>query len=222
LTVPEDASHGRSPLLIVLSGPSGVGKDAVLSHMRRQGRPYHYTVTATTRSRRPAEVDGVDYIFVTGEEFAGMIERGELMEWAEVYGHRYGVPRAQVVQPLSEGKDVIIKADVQGAATIRRLAPDAIFIFLTAPSMDELAHRLSLRMTESPEALKLRLHTAEAEMAESPNFDYVVTNHRDRLDETARDIEEIVARERTKERLRELNLQAMPPTRRERGPGRWR
>ena len=202
----EDSSHGGNPLLIVLSGPSGVGKDAVLSHMRRQGRPYHYTVTATTRRRRPAEVDGVDYNFVTDEEFAGMIERGELMEWAEVYGHRYGVPRAQVVQPLSEGKDVIIKADVQGAATIRRLAPDAIFIFLTAPSMDELAHRLSVRMTESPEALDLRLRTAEVEMAESPNFDYVVTNHRDQLDETVREIEEIVTRERARGRVRELNL----------------
>ena len=198
-----DATH---PLLIVLSGPSGVGKDAVLSHMRRQGRPYHYTVTATTRRRRPAEAEGVDYFFVTGEEFTRMIECGELMEWAEVHGHLYGVPRAQVVQALSEGKDVIIQADVQGAAAIKRLAPDALFIFLTAPSMEELAHRLSLRMTESPEALKLRLRTAEAEMAESPNFDYVVTNLRDQLDDTVREIEEIVARERTRKPVRKLNL----------------
>ena len=206
MSIRQDSSQGRSPLLIVLSGPSGVGKDAVLSQMRRQGKPYHFTVTATTRRRRPAEVEGVDYIFVTGEKFTRMIDCGELMEWAEVHGHLYGVPRAQVVKPLSEGKDVIVKPDVQGAATIKLLAPDAVFIFLTPPSLEELAHRLSLRMTESPEALKLRLRAAEAEMAEAPKFDYVVTNHRDQLDDTVREIEEIVARERARATIRRLDL----------------
>ena len=206
MSIRQDSSQGRSPLLIVLSGPSGVGKDAVLSQMRRRGKPYHFTVTATTRSRRPSEVEGVDYIFVTGEKFARMIDCGELMEWAEVHGHLYGVPRAQVVQHLSEGKDVIIKPDVQGAATIKRLTPDAVFIFLAPPSLEELAHRLSLRMTESPEALKLRLRTAEAEMAEAPKFDYVVTNHRDQLDATVREIEQIVARERARLPVRRLDL----------------
>ena len=184
------------PLLIILSGPSGVGKDAVLSHMQDQGKPYHFTVTATTRPRRPAEVNGVHYRFVSEQAFRRMIADGELLEWAEVYGHLYGVPRSQVKRALSEGADVIIKTDVQGAATIRKLVPEAIFIFLAPPSVEELEHRLRLRMTESKEALRLRLQTAVAEMDEASKFDHVVTNYRDRLDDTVRDMEAIVDRER--------------------------
>ena len=127
-----------------------------------------------------------------------MVREGKFLEWAEVYGNLYGVPKAQVVGALGEGKEVIVKTDVQGAATIRRLAPDGVFIFLAPPSMDELVHRLSLRMTESPEALKLRLRTAKAEMEEASKFDHVVVNHRDRLDDTVREIESIAARERRK------------------------
>ena len=190
--------QGPAPLLIVLSGPSGVGKDAVLSRMREQARPYHFTVTATTRARRPAERNGVDYVFVSREEFRRMIDEGDLLEWAEVYGNMYGVPRSQVVRALGEGKDVMIKADVQGAATIRRLAPDAVFIFLAPPSMEELASRLSLRMTESLEAFQLRLRTAQSEMDEASKFDYVVINHRDRINETVYEIETVVDRERRK------------------------
>ena len=196
----------RPPLLIVLSGPSGVGKDAVLSRMREQSKPYHFTVTATTRPRRTNETNGVDYIFLSGERFHQMIESEDLLEWAEVYGHLYGVPKAQVVGALREGQDVIIKADVQGAATIKKLAPDAVFIFLTAPTMADLADRLRLRMTESTEALQLRLSTAEAEMREASKFDYVVTNQQDRIDDTVREIEGIVARERHKSPLRKIAL----------------
>jgi guanylate kinase len=194
------------PLLIVLSGPSGVGKDAVLSNMRHQEKPFHFTVTATTRPRRPAEVNGVDYIFISERAFRRMIVDGELLEWAEVYGHLYGVPRAQVTGALSQGSDVIIKCDVQGAATIRKLAPDALFIFLAPPTIEELEYRLSLRMTESSEALDLRLRTAEAEMEEASRFDYVVTNHRDRLDDTVREIEAIVDREGRKAPRRKMPL----------------
>ena len=186
------------PLLIVLSGPSGVGKDTVLSRMRERGRPYHYTVTATTRLRRASETDGVDYIFLSTETFHQMIREGKLLEWAEVYGNLYGVPKDQVVEALRDEKDVIIKTDVQGASTIRKLASEAVFIFLAPPSMEELAHRLSLRMTESPETLERRLRTAEAEMAEASKFDHVVTNRQDRLDDTVRAIETIVAQERRK------------------------
>ena len=127
-----------------------------------------------------------------------MIDEGDLLEWAEVYGNMYGVPRSQVVRALGEGKDVMIKADVQGAATIRRLAPDAVFIFLAPPSMEELASRLSLRMTESLEAFQLRLRTAQSEMDEASKFDYVVINHRDRINETVYEIETVVDRERRK------------------------
>ena len=166
--------------------------------MRELQNPYHFAVTATTRPRRSGETDGEDYIFVTAERFQQMIDGGELLEWAEVYGNLYGVPKAQLIGALGEGKEVIVQIDVQGAATIRSLAPDGVFIFLAPPSMDELAHRLSLRMTESPEAMKLRLRTAEAEMEEASKFDHVVVNHRDRLDDAVREIEAIAARERRK------------------------
>ena len=163
------------PLLIVLSGPSGVGKDAVLARMRELMRgkdnPWHITVTATTRPQRPNEHDGADYIFVTEETFRHMIERGQLLEFAEVYGNLYGVPKDQVEKALETGRDVIIKADVQGAATIRKVAPEAVFVFLAPPNMENLASRLRQRMTESPEALSLRLKTAQNEMGKISNFD---------------------------------------------------
>ena len=196
MSTPPPEPNTTHPLLIVLSGPSGVGKDAVLSRMRELGKPYHFTVTATTRPQRPTERDGIDYIFVTTEAFRQMVQRGKLLEWAEVYGHLYGVPKAQVVEAFRQGRDVIIKADVQGAATIKRLAPKATFIFLAPPNMEELACRLRQRMTESSEALQLRLETAALEMEQKPNFDYVVVNHQDRLEEAARDIDRIVAQQR--------------------------
>ncbi len=186
----------HSPLLVVLSGPSGVGKDAVLTRMRELGQPYHFTVTATTREMRAGEVDGVDYVFVARSEFRRMIDAGELLEHAEVYGNLNGVPLDQVADAMSSGRDVMVKVDVQGAATIRRLAPDALLIFLTAPSIDELEERLRRRMTESPDALAVRLATARAEIAEAPRFDYIVVNRNDRIDDAVRDIESVVERER--------------------------
>ncbi len=200
------AETGHHPLLIVLSGPSGVGKDAVLSRMKQLGRPYHFTVTSTTRFRRSRERDGVDYVFVGAEEFRGMIARGELLEWAEVYGNYYGVPKSQVVQALNSGRDVIIKADVQGAASIKRLAPDALFIFLAPPSRRELERRLSHRMTESPEALRLRLETAHREMEAASQFDHVVVNHKGRLDAAVEEIERIIERERNRCPRRKVEL----------------
>ena len=192
--------------MIVLSGPSGVGKDAVLSRMRELGKPYHIAVTATTRQQRPAERDGVDYNFVTHDTFNRMVEGNELLEWAEVYGNQYGVPKAQVTSALERGRDVIMKIDVQGAATIRRLVPDAIFVFLAPPDMEELARRLGQRMTESSEALKLRLATAEGEMAERDKFDFVVVNQHDRLNDTVAEIERIVNRERRRTPARIVTL----------------
>ena len=203
---PDIQSEKARPCLIVLSGPSGVGKDAVLSRMRQLGMPYHITVTATTRQRRPTERDGVDYIFVTGDAFNRMVEENELLEWAEVFGNRYGVPKAQVTSALEQGRDVIMKIDVQGAATVRRLVPDAIFVFLAPPDMGELARRLRERMTESSEALKLRLATAEDEMGERGKFDFVVVNHHDRLDDTVAEIESIVDRERRRTPARTVTL----------------
>jgi len=174
--------------------------------MRELGKPYYFTVTATTRPRRQGERDGIDYYFVDESEFRPMIDRGDLLEWAEVYGNLYGVPKAQVVEALDNGWDVIIKADVQGAATIRRLAPQAVFIFLAPPDLSELERRLSARMTESPRALQLRLETARAEMQESAKFDHVVVNPNDQLDSAVDAIDQIVAAERVKTPPRTVSL----------------
>ncbi len=167
--------------------------------MRQHSRPFHLIVTATTRPKRPAETDGVDYIFVTRDKFHNMIDRKDLLEWAEVYGNLYGVPKSQVTDAMAQGKDVLVKADVQGAATIRSMTPDAVFIFLAPPDISELEYRLSLRMTESKEALALRLETAESEMVEADKFEHVVVNPRDQLLETVHAIEAIVAEEHAKQ-----------------------
>ena len=132
--------------------------------MREQSSGYHFTVTATTRGRRPTERDGVDYIFHSGQSFRSMIEHGELIEWAEVHGHLYGVPKAQVRDAMARGLDVIMNIDVQGAATIRQIAGDAVSIFLSPPSIDELARRLEGRSSETRHDLEIRLKTAEGEM----------------------------------------------------------
>lgn len=187
-----------SPLLIVLSGPSGVGKDAVLQSMRSSDAHYHFTVTATTRSQRPNETDGVDYIFVPRDEFQRMISSDELLEWANVYGNLYGVPKSQVADALRRNQDVILKVDVQGADNIRRQVPGAVYVFLAPPSMKELESRLSHRMTESPEALRRRLETAKREMQQAARFDYVVVNHRDQIEGTAEQIKQVIRRERSK------------------------
>jgi guanylate kinase len=149
----------QPPLLIVISGPSGAGKDALIERMKEQGLPFHFVVTATTRPQRSDEVDRLDYIFVTMSEFADMIEQQELLEYAIVYGDYKGIPKQQVRDALSSGKDVVLRLDVQGAATVRRLAPGAILIFLTAASEKELVARLQARETESPEQLKIRIAT---------------------------------------------------------------
>jgi len=149
-----------TPLVVVISGPSGAGKDAVIKRMKQMGVPFHFVVTATTRPPRPGEVHGRDYLFVSLEAFAEMIEKGELLEYAVVYGDYKGIPKQQVRDALASGKDVILRVDVQGAATIRRIMPDAVFIFLTAESEEELVRRLVARKSEPPEKLKIRIATA--------------------------------------------------------------
>ena len=189
-------NHHPAPLLVVLSGPSGVGKDAVLARMKELGRPYHFTVTATTRPRRSSEQDGVDYVFLGMEEFQELQQRGGLLEWAQVYGHCYGVPRAQVADALGQGKDVIIKTDVQGATTLKRLVPEGVFIFLAPPSLENLEARLRRRGSESPADLALRLRTAQEEIEQIPLFTHVVVNEEDRLDDAVAAIEGIITAEK--------------------------
>ncbi len=164
------------PLLVVISGPSGVGKDTVLDHMKQRGLPFHFVVTATTRPIRPGEVEGEDYFFVEEQEFLDMIERGELIEHALVYNDHKGVPRQQIREAMDSGQDVVMRVDVQGAKTIRSLAPEALLIFLTAGDEEELARRLRKRRTESEAELQLRLATAKQELGYLDVFDYAVLN----------------------------------------------
>ena len=164
------------PLLVVISGPSGVGKDTVLDHMKQRGLPFHFVVTATTRPRRPGETEGVDYFFVEEQEFLDMIDRGDLIEHALVYNDHKGVPRQQIREAMESGQDVVMRVDVQGAKTIRALAPEALLIFLTAGDEQELARRLRKRRTESEADLQLRLATAKEEIGELDVFDYTVLN----------------------------------------------
>ncbi len=172
------------PILVVLSGPSGVGKDTTLALLKRRNLPFHFVVTATTRPRRPDEVDGVDYHFVSVGEFAEMIDADELLEYAVVYGDYKGIPKTHVREALASGKDVILRIDVQGAATIRRLIPEAVTIFLVAESEEEQMRRLRERKTESSDRFKMRIATARKEMQQLQNFHYVVVNRDDRQEET--------------------------------------
>jgi len=195
------------PLLVVISGPSGVGKDVTLTRLRELGYPFHYAVTATTRPQRESEVNGVDYHFKSVAEFQYMYRRGELLESAEVYGHYYGIPKAEVTDYLARGEDVIVKPDVQGAATIKRQAPDAVFIFLAPPSFAEQAERLRRRKTEDPAALAQRLQIAVQEMRALPMFDYVVVNHTGKLNDTVRQVIAILTAEKCRVQPRQIRLQ---------------
>ena len=187
--------------MIVLSGPSGVGKDAVLTRMKASTPGFHYTVTATTRSKRKGEVEGDDYIFLSEEDFTAKLNKNEFLESAKVYDNFYGVPKHQVNKALGSGKDVVIKIDVQGAKTIKHHTPGGLFIFLTPPNMKSLENRLRLRMTESEEALNLRLATAKSEMQESSWFDLVIENPDDNLDFVVNGIVQAVKKEKGKKNL---------------------
>ncbi len=188
--------NSTPPLLVVLSGPSGVGKDAAIAGLKELGRPWHFAVTATTRPPRAGEQEGVDYIFLDDAAFADMRERGEFLECAEVYGRWYGVPRSQVSQGLDAGKDVILKIDVQGAETVRRLAPDAVFIFMVPGSIGELRRRLASRMTETSPEIELRLRVALDELARGEDFEYRVVNSDGNLERTVSSIDAIITAER--------------------------
>ena len=188
--------NAAPPLLVVLSGPSGVGKDAALVELKKLARPWYFAVTATTRAQRPGEREGVDYIFLDTDTFSRMKERDEFLECAEVYGRWYGVPRNQVRMGLKSGKDVILKLDVQGAATVRQLAPEAVSIFMVPASFDELRRRLAQRMTETSPEMELRLQVAQEELARIHDFDYRVVNRDGCLDQAISDIDAIIAAEK--------------------------
>ena len=189
-----------TPLLVVLSGPSGAGKDAVLDEMARRGHAFHRVVTCTTRPPRDNEREGVDYFFVTNAQFDDLIANDGLLEHAVVYGHRSGVPRRQVVEQLRAGLDVYVRTDVQGAATIKRLAPGAVLIFIAPSSLDELEQRIRARGSDDEEHIQRRLRTAQDEMARRGEFEYVVVNQPGRLEATVDRLLEVLDVERMKPR----------------------
>jgi len=189
----------QKPLLVVVSGPSGVGKDAVLARLRDIHPNAHFAITATTRPPRGSEHDGNDYHFLSDEEYDRLLREDGFLENAEVYSYRYGVPKAEVREALARGQDVIMRVDVQGAATIKRLAPSALFIFLAPASLEELEERLRRRNTEAETALRLRLDTARREMACQKDFDHVVINREGELDKAVSQIIAVIEAERQRE-----------------------
>jgi guanylate kinase len=173
-----------------------VGKDAVLARLAEKGLPFHRVLTVTTRPRRPEERDGVDYRFLTEEGYDRLLASGGLLEHAEVYGLRYGVPKAPVWEALARGEDVVVRVDVQGAATLRRLLPEAVLVFLAPASLEELEERLRRRQTEDEVVLRRRLETARREMEQQGLFHYVVVNADGHLEEAVERLASIVEAER--------------------------
>jgi guanylate kinase len=189
--------YGRkwSPLLVVISGPSGVGKDTVLQRLKDRGFDFSFVVTMTTRPKRESEVDGRDYFFVSHDTFDEMIRADELLEYSKVYGDYKGIPKDQVRRAWDSGKDVVMRIDVQGAAKIRCIVPEAVTVFLVPESEPELVRRLTERKTETPEGLSRRIATAQDEMQRLCEFDYVVVNPANQIDMAVQQIVSIITAE---------------------------
>jgi guanylate kinase len=194
------------PLLIVISGLSGSGKDTVIQRIRERNLPFHFVVTATDRQPRPKEVDGVDYIFVSRERFEQMIQQDEFLEYARVYDQYKGIPREQVRQALASGKDVILRIDVQGASTIRDLCPEALLVFLSVENEQELIQRLRSRGSETRENLEIRRAAIQDEIKKMKIFDYVIVNRNGCLEETVDKISAIITAEHHRTQPRKVNL----------------
>ena len=185
-----------SGLVFVLSGPSGVGKSTIIELLKRDGFPITYCVTATTRERRPGEINGEHYYFLTDADFDELLARDELLEHEVVHGrHRYGIPRSSVREGLRHGRDLIMTPEVKGARTVRRKLPGVITIFLRPPTLGELIPRLQARGTHR-EDMETRLQTANDEMLAVDEYDYVVVNPQDRLPEAVNDVKSIIIAER--------------------------
>lgn len=190
-----DLRARRTPRLFVISGPSGVGKDAVIERLRDAYPEIHFAVTATTRPRRPGEIDGIHYYFTETESFEERLANGEFLESAVVYGNHYGVPRTPVRHALARGQDVVVKVDVQGAAAIRRLTKNACYIFIAPESLAELLRRLRSRKTDDAEVLMNRFNAASRELLCANDFDYIVFNEADKLEATLEQLVAIVTAE---------------------------
>lgn len=188
----------KTPIVMIISGPSGVGKDAVVNRMRQRGVPFQFVTTVTSRRQRHDEVHGRDYYFVSKEQFEELISRDALLEHATVYGEYKGVPRDQIERALACGSDVVLRLDVQGAATVKNIIPSAVSVFIVPPSMNDLARRLLRRNTEADAEVADRIATAEAELKRSSEFDYLVVNRDGHLDEVVDIINAILVAEKVR------------------------
>jgi guanylate kinase len=194
------------PLLILISGPSGVGKDSVVKALFRRQLPLHFVVTTTNRAPRVDEKEGVDYFFVSKQQFEEFIARDEMLEYAVVYGHYKGIRKAQIREAMRSGKDVIVRLDVQGVKRVKSLCQEAVTIFIVPANAAEWQLRLKNRNTETPEDFQLRMETARYELQQLPEYDYVVVNARDRLEETVNVIEAIINTEHHRVHPRRITL----------------
>lgn len=203
----QSLSPPPNPLIIVISGPSGVGKDAIIKRLQEVREGIHFVVTATSRAKRPGEVDGKDYYFVTKEKFLSMIERDELLEYALVYGEYKGIPKQQIRDFMAKGFDIVLRVDIQGAATLKSiLGNSAIFIFLVAENEAKLVERLVDRKTETSDMLLVRIATAREEVKHMVDFDYVVVNAEGKLDSAVHLVESIIDAEKAKVRQRTVRI----------------
>ena len=190
------SASDKRPLVLVISGPSGVGKDTVVNRLKESIPAAHFAITATTRPPRPGEREGIDYHFLSEEEYDRLLAEDGFLERASVYSSRYGVPKDEVTNAVEKGRDVIVRVDVQGAATIKELIPDAVLVFIAPPSAEELQRRLRDRSTDDGPDLLLRIETAVAEIAQRDSFDYVIVNANGRLEEAVSGVVDIFALEK--------------------------
>ena len=194
----------RKGLLILISGPSGTGKGTVCDSLRQKHPEISYSISATTRQPRPGEQDGVNYYFYTKEKFREMIDQGQLLEWAEVYGNFYGTPKQKVLDRLDAGEDILLEIDTQGALNVMKVMPEGLFIFLLPPSLEELAARLKGRGTETEESLHRRLGAAVDEIKLATKYRYVVVN--DKVEDAEETIANIIEAEHHRSDLNESLL----------------
>jgi guanylate kinase len=210
VTEPEPPLGAPGALLVIISGPSGVGKDTIIAALRtrdpKEGGDYHYVVTCTTRGPRPGEVPDVSYHFVTPAEFHALRETGQLLEANEVHGNWYGTPRGEVATALAAGRDVILKIDVQGAQVVKERVPEALLVFIVPPSREALFQRLRQRKTETVDELELRERNAAIELARQGDYDQVVVNETGEVDRTASEIEAIIAQEKRRHSDRRIRI----------------
>lgn len=194
----------RKGLLILISGPSGTGKGTVCDLLRQKHPEISYSISATTRQPRQGEQDGVNYYFYTKEKFREMIDQGQLLEWAEVYGNFYGTPKQKVLDRLEAGEDILLEIDTQGALNVMKVMPEGLFIFLLPPSLEELAARLKGRGTETEESLHRRLGAAVDEIKLATKYRYVVVN--DKVEDAQETIANIIEAEHHRSDLNESLL----------------